>query len=363
MTGQYWVLKNYLKTCSDEYVGFAHYRRLPDLLNISDTDEPSIFGINYSESVRLFDDLNKADLASCCQKYDVILPCTCYMYEKTVNPSLRSNEKHYNVYDHFKCEHSSDLLDVLKSVIPSEYSEALQITYSAEKSHFYNFYIMKKNLLVEYLNWLFDLLSKLGEKIGGWEQPQYLRMAGFVSEALINVWLNSKSGLKLGYVPVYMVDFDAEYIELANKYHSQGELKKEVETLEKLLGVTSDKFVVVCAIIEGYINLKADDKVREYIELAKLYASDGYNYFSLAGILSNYSSDLKNEISEIFTKAIELSPKEALFQRSYLHYAERIRDVEITKNAWDMLMQYGELSSEEEKKYQNFKKIYELVNG
>ena len=31
LTGHYWVLKNYIPKANEEYIGFAHYRRLPDL--------------------------------------------------------------------------------------------------------------------------------------------------------------------------------------------------------------------------------------------------------------------------------------------------------------------------------------------
>ena len=116
MTGHYWVLKNYLDNCNEEYIGFGHYRRLPDLTSVSSEDTPSVFGMNYSESMGFFSQINAMDLSQYLLPYDIVLPCSCYMYENTVNPMLRDDIPHYNVLDHFHAEHKNDLLDTLRAV-------------------------------------------------------------------------------------------------------------------------------------------------------------------------------------------------------------------------------------------------------
>lgn len=348
LTGQYWVLKNYLKTCEEEYVGFAHYRRLPDLLRISDVDEPSVFGIDYSASLELFNELNSSDLYSCVSRYDVIVPCTNYMYEKTVNPVLKQGVKNYNVYDHFYSEHHNNLLDILKEVLGA--SQVLSECYAAEKSLFYNIYIMKKELLISYLEWMFSVLSKVGERIGGWEQDKYLRMAGFVSETLTNVWIKNHPELKVGYVPLYMVDFESEYIAKANEYHSLGKYGEEINVLRELLKITSDKYMVASA-IAGLSGIKDD------LIASVQYAKSGDDYYNLALIAQNIDAGLT---SEFYEKAVSLSGNKD-FALQYLGFADGIHNLELSKKAWDVLLKF-DLTPDEQAKYKKFLKIYEIVN-
>ena len=363
LTGQYWVLKNYLNKCSEKYIGFAHYRRLPDLTNISDTDTPAIFGLNYSESLTLFNELNNSDLHEYIKDYDVILPCTCYMYSKTVNPILRTDEQNLNTYEHFKTEHNNNLLDILKKVITQEYSdytEALNNCYQAEKSHFYNMYIMRTDLMKKYLTFLFDILEKTGKHIGGWEQDKYKRMAGFLSETILNIWINKqKKDLKIGYAPIYMIDFESEYIENANKYHISGEYDKEIVELEQLLKITNNKFAVCNALLQCSIQLNNKDNIQHYTNLAESYAKQDDDYYNLATTLSQ-TEDIKTS-AKLYEQASKLST-DKFYATAYLNYAEKIKDLNIIKNAWEQMHKY-ELTEAEQYKYLHFQKIYSMING
>lgn len=362
LTGQYWVLKNYLKNSTDDYIGFAHYRRLPDITNISDTDIPAIFGLNFSESLTLFEKLNNSDLYEYIKDYDIILPCSCYMYSNTVNPLLRTNEQNLNTYEHFKTEHNSDLLDILKEIITKnypDYTDSLNECYSAEKSHFYNMYIMKKEFMQEYLTFLFNILKKTGEAIGGWTQDKYLRMAGFLSETIINIWVKKHSTLKLGYMPVYMIDFEAEYIENANKYHSLGQYDKELIELEQLLKITNNKFVVSNALLECSIELKNKNHIDNYINIAESYANNEEDYYNLGATIEK-TGDIP-AATKFFRKASELS-NDKFYARSYLNYAEKNRDIDEIKNAWEQMLKY-ELTENEKNDYKHFQKIYSMVKN
>ena len=70
LTGHYWVLKNYIQNSKEEYIGFAHYRRLPDLLNISKNEVPSIYGLGYADAVKLFEEIKNCDLSEYTVEYD-----------------------------------------------------------------------------------------------------------------------------------------------------------------------------------------------------------------------------------------------------------------------------------------------------
>lgn len=363
LTGHYWVLKNYLDGSADDYVGFAHYRRLPDLCNVFDMDKPSIFGMNYSESIELFTRLNSSDVMSVVEKYDVILPCSVYMYANTVNPGLRENEEHYNVYDHFKVEHKNDLPDVLREVIKESYSEylpALQKCFTSEKSHFYNIYIMRTPILKSFLEWEFSVLSKISDKIGGWCDEKYRRMAGFLGETLINVWLYKHDCYKVGYVPIYMIDFEAEYIQKANSLHQLGLYAEEIEELKKLLEITSDKFYVASTILDLAI-MSDDSEVINWLDKSKEYAKTGEDYFKLAIAAQDISEIDIDAVIELFIKANELE-KNRLYADSYLQYAESTHNLELIHSAWKNLLRF-DLSEADLNRYDKFMNVFKMVKS
>ncbi len=358
LTGHYWVLKNYLEKCNEDYIGFCHYRRLPDINNISSDNYPSIFGLSYSNSTNFFNNLKLPSL-----NYDIILPCSVYLYANTVNPLLREDEPHYNMYEQFKTEHKNNLLDSLKSIIKKYYPEyipSVDKTFAQEKIHCYNMYIMKRNILKEFLEWEFDILSKTGDIIGGWTQPQYLRMAGFVGERLINIWINKNDTYSIGYMPVYMVDFESDYIIKANEYHQKNMYKEEIDVLKQLLSVTNNKFNVLVALATLYQQLSDKKNLLKTLTAAQEFATTSDDFYSLANL---YSTTSEQDITvSLYKKSIELSPHDKFYTRNFLDYASRTKDIGIIKQAWDNMLVF-ELDNEETEKYNHFKKIYEMISG
>lgn len=156
-----------------------------------------------------------------------------------------------------------------------------------------------------------------------------------------------------------MIDFDAEYIDNANKYHSLGLYEKEVAELKKLLDVTSDKFSVSFALMLAGINLGQKDTLGEYLELSKEYAQNSDNFYDIATVLP--PDEYKTEISELYQKAISLSPENKFYAKSYLNFAEKIHDASMVKTAWDCMQAY-DLSENEQNELEHFKKIYGMLN-
>lgn len=77
---------------------------------------------------------------------------------------------------------------------------------NGKKACMCNMFIMRKELLNEYCNWLFDILFELEEKIDISDRDDYQkRVFGFISERLFNVWIEKKSP-KTKFLPVYMVN-------------------------------------------------------------------------------------------------------------------------------------------------------------
>lgn len=365
LTGHYWVLKNYIDNCDDKYIGFAHYRRLPDFLNISSVDFPSIYGIGYNKSLELFNKINNSDIDNLIKDYDVICPCSCYMYKNTVNPLLRDNEPNYNVYDHFIKEHSNNLLDRLKEIIVSKYpdfSEALSVCYQSKKSYFYNIYIMKTEIMKSLLEWQFDVLNELGVIIGGWEQEQYKRMAGFVAETLFSIWITKNKHFNIGYTPIYMIDFEADYISEINDLHSKGEYEKELDILLEFSEITNDKFSTYLSICEISSVCEKITVAKNYLSLAKEYAKTEEDFYRLAIYASESNTASKEDVIMLFEKAIELNPQSKLFASTFLSYAKKLHDIEITSKAW-RAMKAHDLTVNEKSDYEQFKKVYKMLKG
>lgn len=361
LTMHYWVLKNYLKTAKEDYIGFGHYRRLPDIPNITDKDYPSIFGCTYSESLKLFETWKSLDLAEYCTPYDIILPCSVYLYANTVNPVLRENEPHYNMYDQFKIEHDNDLLDTLSSVIEQEfpdYAEALKSTFKQDKIHCFNMYIMKRDILKSFLDWEFELLDRTGKALGGWEQEKYLRMAGFLGERLINVWLQKNNNYKIGYFPALMIDFDADYIKEANRLHSLGDYSKEAEILKEYLPHASDKFGVSTTIMQLYGLLNKQEEVKKYLKTSADCAKTAEDYYNLAQISAKYKD--KNETIELYKKALELNADEKFYAQSFLAYAKALKDIDTIGLAWNYMRKFN-LNKEEQSDYEHYLKIKDML--
>lgn len=366
LTGHYWVLKNYIDTCKEDYIGFGHYRRLPDLTGTSDVDKPSIYGMAYSESGDFFEQMKEHNLSQYLMLFDVVLPCSCYMYENTVNPQLRDDEPHYNVYDHFLKEHKNDLLDTLKAVFTLVYPDdlpALEEVYAQEKSHFYNMYYMRTPLMKAFLEWEFEILEYMGQAIGGWNQDQYRRMAGFVGETLVNIWLklDRNKSLQVGYAPVYMIDFESEYIAKINEYHSQGLYNEALEELKNLLPVASEPFAVSFSISEISFGIGNAQQGQQYLEISENYATTGEDYFRLGMLTSQADPSAIDKVSELYEKSIQLQPDEKLFALSYVAFTDQLHDVNRSAKAWPYLLKF-ELTPEEQEAYGKFKKVYDMVN-
>jgi hypothetical protein len=134
--------------------------------------------------------LSKGQLESLLGKAPVILPRRrCYYIE--------TNESHY------KHSHEPEPLDKTREVIAERYPEYLE---SFEKvmqrtwAHIFNMFIMRKDILGRYCAWLFDVLFELEKRIdiSGYSVSE-ARVFGYISEWLLDVWLdkNDHKGLEI----------------------------------------------------------------------------------------------------------------------------------------------------------------------
>ena len=177
LTGLYWAWKN----LDAEYVGLAHYRRHFAIKKKNKDKFKNI--LSYDEANELLDSV------------DIILP---------------KKRKYYieNLYDHYKHTMYVEPLDETRKIIEEKYKEYLpyfERLHKRTSAHMFNMFIMKKNILNGYCEWLFDILGELEKRVDNSKYDSFhARFYGRVSELLLDVYLE-KNNLKYKEIPfIYM---------------------------------------------------------------------------------------------------------------------------------------------------------------
>lgn len=190
LTGLYWYLKN--KIDDDvEYVGVNHYRRYFLPYN-NEFAKSSIVRISFDK----WEEINKQNpnfLYEAAKDVDVILPV------KRVYPmSIRAqySTMHYR-------EHLDETVSIIKEFYP-RYEKAAEEYLKGNKSHLYNMFVIKKEYYKEMMEWIFDVLFKLEERIEIPNDVQQARVFGFLSERLVNIFI-LQNNLKVKELPVAFI--------------------------------------------------------------------------------------------------------------------------------------------------------------
>ena len=165
LTGLYWAWKNLDADC----IGLAHYRRYFS----------KGFGKDKKERI-----LTKKDLEKRLSDTDVLLP----------KPRHYWIESNYSHYAH--AHHAADLdktREILEEKCP-EYIPAFDRCMKKTSGHRFNMFVMKKVLLDQYCTWLFGILFELEKRldISSYSKNDS-RVFGFVSERLLDVWIDTNS--------------------------------------------------------------------------------------------------------------------------------------------------------------------------
>lgn len=164
----YWGWKN----LNVEYMGLCHYRRYftgPSHKNHTQGHKADIF--------------LRQDYETILKKYDMILATSFNFYPFTVREQY---ETCHNKYD----------LDMVEKIIEEKYPEYLwpfKMTMTQYELHGCNMFVMKKEIIDQYCEWLFSILFELEKRIDISAYNEYqARVFGYLAERLFNVWLNSK---------------------------------------------------------------------------------------------------------------------------------------------------------------------------
>lgn len=163
LTALYWAWKNLTEY---EAIGLVHYRRY--------------LSLNRKKSLVTI--LNQQQIETLLQEADIILPKKRRYY-------IESN------YSHYAHAHHIEPLDLTRDILASKYPTYLatfDIVMNRKSAHMFNMFIMKKNKFDQYAEWLFDILNDVEKQIDTTNWSTYeQRVYGFISERLLDVWLET----------------------------------------------------------------------------------------------------------------------------------------------------------------------------
>ena len=182
LTALYWAWKN----LDVEYIGLCHYRRYFTLSKKHYKSQEKKFEhvLNYEEVQKLLKEI------------DIILPKKRKYYIETL-------------YSHYEHTMHIETLDVAGKIIKEKYPEYYKEFLNLKKrksGHMFNMFIMKKEILNDYLNWIFDILLELEKRVDATKYDSFhARFFGRVSERLFDVYILTN---KLKYKEVRVMDME-----------------------------------------------------------------------------------------------------------------------------------------------------------
>lgn len=180
LTALYWAWKN----LNADYIGLSHYRRHFTCEKKIPKKEEDKFKIL----------LNREQAEKILETTDIILP---------------KKRKYYieNLYNHYEHTMHIEPLDETRKIIEeqcSEYLTEFDRLHKRTSAHMFNMFIMKKEYLDKYCDWLFKILFELEKRIDPKQYDSFhARYLGRISELLLDVWINTN---KLEYKEVKVID-------------------------------------------------------------------------------------------------------------------------------------------------------------
>lgn len=181
LSGHYWVWKNFLPKTDAEYIGFCHYRRFFDFdFNIK--EKIAYVPVNENDFNNFFTTYTEEAIYNKIKDYDIIMP---YYYV------VVRCEPIYNQYISYHPKKDIDLaLQILKEFYPDYAQTASDFMQDFIMRTCINF-IMKKELVNEYMEWIFSILFEV-EKRSDWSNYtgyNDIRTPAYLAERFLNIWV------------------------------------------------------------------------------------------------------------------------------------------------------------------------------
>lgn len=183
LTALYWAWKN----LNCDYIGLAHYRR---------------YLTESKRSKNIEDALSQPRIEELLMDYDIIVPKE-KRYSQTIADHyincIKSRKDAHKI-------HLQLLRDSILEVAP-EYIAEYDKTMNGHSAHMLNMFVMKKQDLDNYCEWLFKVLFVLEKKIYD-HDVYYDRIMGAFSEFLLDVWIRTN---KKTYIEVELIETERDY--------------------------------------------------------------------------------------------------------------------------------------------------------
>ena len=178
LTGLYWAWKN----LDYDYLGLVHYRR-------------HFKGKRKSNSA--FNKIiTKPELECLLKQNDIILPSKRYYFIETL-------------YSHYAHTHYIEDLQKTKIILENkypEYTKSFNIVMKRRSGHMFNMFVMKKELINNYCNFIFNILFELEKQTDLSCYTKYqARIFGYISELLLDVWIEKN---KLTYKEISFINME-----------------------------------------------------------------------------------------------------------------------------------------------------------
>jgi len=184
LTAQYFAWNN----IQADYYGFFHYRRYFNLSPVT-LEEDGWGNVTYDRITKKVLEENyldtKENIQAMIQNYDVIVP---------MGRAFNREEASNTVYEQFAKEHPTlkkdmdQAIHILSRKYP-EFIDACSTYMNAKLAYECNMFIMKKDLFMQYSQWLFSIFDELDKKLDLTEyNMDENRVVGYIAERLFGVY-------------------------------------------------------------------------------------------------------------------------------------------------------------------------------
>ncbi|WKF84751.1 DUF4422 domain-containing protein [Lacticaseibacillus pantheris] len=182
LTATYWLWKN----CNADYKGLVHYRRY---FTMHKPRSPFHVG-------KFRDVMTTSQWGDLLAEFPVVLPSQRHYYVETL-------------YSHYQHSHNIEPLDITRGIIQRdfhEYLDSFDEVMQRKSAHMFNMFVMRADYYDDYSSWLFRILFELQNRVDISDYSvQEARVFGYISELLLDVWLNVHQP-KYAEVPVVFME-------------------------------------------------------------------------------------------------------------------------------------------------------------
>nr|WP_319539996.1 DUF4422 domain-containing protein [uncultured Methanospirillum sp.] len=255
LTILYWMWKNDL---THSYLGLCHYRRI-----FSFNPNKNKIIRDETEKISFLDNNSYNDFGWCessileeIKKNDIIVS------RYWDNPCGGSQGKHYQQF------HGEDaynrLINGVKRYAP-DYYPYLESCLSGRKLIIGHMFVMRRDILNEYCNWLFPLLKKITPEVDPSATTTYNLRQGFAAERLFHIFIEKikteRKDIKIKHLPfIFIEDTDPEILSLPR-------IQSNKKVIPIVTSVNETNFDVFTVLLESIIKVRGHENFYDIIIL------------------------------------------------------------------------------------------------